>query len=210
MRESNPSRARRRQEKGVTDDLERNQDLRIRNACYPQAASLDSRSMLMIRLQRTGRSNLATYRVVVAEKARPVKGKFLAILGHYLPQQNPPVFKVDEAVVTEWIKKGAQPSDTAARLFKKAGMKDMDKYMQRYTKKKPKGEEPAAEAPAAPAPAAAAPAEAKPEVKAEPAAEEAPKKEGEAAEEAPKAGETPKAEEPKKEETPPAEAPAAA
>ncbi|MBI5156348.1 30S ribosomal protein S16 [Candidatus Peregrinibacteria bacterium] len=148
--------------------------------------------MLMIRLQRTGRSNLATYRIVVAEKARPVKGKFLAILGHYLPQQNPPVFKLDEAAAVEWIKKGAQPSDTAARLFKKAGMQGMEKFMQRYTKKKPKGEEPAAEVPAAPA--ASAQTETKPETKQEPAKEEAPKTEEEA---------------PAKEETPPAE-PAAA
>jgi len=145
--------------------------------------------MLMIRLQRTGRSNLATYRIVVAEKARPVKGKFLAILGHYLPQQNPPVFKVDEAVVSEWIKKGAQPSDTAARLFKKAGMKDMDKFIQRYAMRKPKGEEPAAETPAAPSAPAAAPAEEKPEAKEEPVKEEAPK-----AEEAPKKEDTPPAE----------------
>ena len=41
--------------------------------------------MLVIRLQRTGRENTPTYRLVVAEKARPVKGKFLEVLGHFLP-----------------------------------------------------------------------------------------------------------------------------
>ena len=125
--------------------------------------------MLMIRLQRTGRSNLATYRIVVAEKARPVKGKFLEIIGHYLPQQNPPVFKVDESRVTAWIAKGAQPSDTAARLLRKNGMKGMDSFVRKYTKRKSKGETPEVEVAAAPvaAPAhaveAAAPA---PEAKA--------------------------------------------
>jgi small subunit ribosomal protein S16 len=94
--------------------------------------------MLVIRLQRTGRSNLATYRVVVAEKARPVKGKFLSILGHYLPQQDPPVFQVKEEEISGWIKKGAIPSDTAARLFKRSGMKNMDKYIRRYAKRKVK------------------------------------------------------------------------
>jgi small subunit ribosomal protein S16 len=94
--------------------------------------------MLVIRLQRTGRSNLATYRLVLAEKARPVKGKFNAILGHYLPQQETPVFKFKEEEVSGWIKKGAIPSDTAARLLKKFGMKDMDKFTRRYAKRKPK------------------------------------------------------------------------
>lgn len=144
--------------------------------------------MLMIRLQRTGRSNLATYRIVVAEKARPVKGKFLAILGHYLPQQNPPVFKVDETAVAQWLKKGAQPSDTTARLLKKAGMQGMEKFMLRYTKQKPKGVEP--ESPAAPA---AAPAVS--EVKTESPAPEAPQEEAPAAA-AQSAPEVPKEEEP--------------
>lgn len=112
--------------------------------------------MLVIRLQRTGRSNLATYRLVVAEKARAVKGKFHTILGHYLPQQDPVVFTYKEEEVSAWIKKGAIPSDTAARLLKKFGMKGMEKYAKRYPKRKSKSapaEEPAAAA--APAPAAA-------------------------------------------------------
>ncbi len=109
--------------------------------------------MLVIRLQRTGRENLATYRIVAAEKARPVKGKFLEILGHYLPAQKQPVFKVNTERVTYWVSKGAIPSNTLARLLKKEGMKDMDKYIQRYTKQRSKSaepEEPAAAAPAAP------------------------------------------------------------
>ncbi len=138
--------------------------------------------MLMIRLQRTGRSNTATYRLVVADKARPVKGKFLEIVGHYLPQQNPAVLKFNEPRITEWMVKGAQPSDTVARLLKREGVKGMEKYIQRYAKQKSKGEEAAAaDAPAPAAPVAAKPAEpvaeAKPvEVPAEaaPVAEEKP------------------------------------
>lgn len=118
--------------------------------------------MLVIRLQRTGRKNLATYRLVAAEKARPVKGKFLEILGHYLPAQKEAVWKVNTERVTYWVSKGAIPSDTVARLLKKNGVKDMEKFIQRYTKQRSKSapaEEPAAPAAAAPAPAAeAAPA----------------------------------------------------
>jgi small subunit ribosomal protein S16 len=120
--------------------------------------------MLVIRLQRTGRENLPSYRVVVAEKARPVKGKFMEIVGFYLPARKPSVFEHKPERISEWVKKGAIPSDTVARLLKRAGMKDMDKFIQRYAKRKSKNAE--AEAPAAPAaaaPAAEAPAEEKKE-----------------------------------------------
>lgn len=110
--------------------------------------------MLVIRLQRTGRKNLPTYRIVVAEKARPVKGKFLEILGHYLPAQKNPILKYDAEKVSAWVGKGATPSDTIARILKKDGVKNMDKFIIRYAKRKSKNapeEVPAAAAPAAPA-----------------------------------------------------------
>lgn len=113
--------------------------------------------MLVIRLQRTGRENLPSYRVVVAEKARPVKGKYMEIVGHYLPAQKPAVFKPEVERIEHWVKLGACPSNTVARLLKKAGVKNMDKFIIRYAKQKSKSEEAAAPA-AAPAPAAEAPA----------------------------------------------------
>ncbi|ALM09800.1 MAG TPA: 30S ribosomal protein S16 [Candidatus Peribacter riflensis] len=121
--------------------------------------------MLIIRLQRTGRENLPTYRLVVAEKARPVKGKFLEIIGHYLPARDPAVLEVKTDRVEFWMQRGAALSDTAARLLQKQGMKGMEKFIQRYTKKKSKSEEvPAAAAASAPAapPPAPPPAEAAP------------------------------------------------
>lgn len=118
--------------------------------------------MLVLRLQRTGRKNLPTYRIVVAEKARPVKGKFLEIVGHYLPAGKESTFKIEKEKIEQWVSKGARPSDTLARLLKKEGLKDMDQFIQRYTKQRSKSapaEEPAAAAPA-PAPASeAAPVE---------------------------------------------------
>lgn len=125
--------------------------------------------MLVIRLQRTGRSNLATYRVVLAEKSRAAKGKFQEILGHYLPSQKTPVVKIDTDRAAHWIKLGAIPSDTVARLMKKEGAKGMEKYITTYTKKRSKkapAEEPA---PAAATPAAEAPVEATPAAETAPA-----------------------------------------
>lgn len=128
-----------------------------------------SARMLVIRLQRTGRSNLATYRVVLAEKSRAAKGKFQEILGHYLPSQKTPVVKIDTDRAAHWIKLGAIPSDTVARLMKKEGAKGMEKYITTYTKKRSKkapAEEPA---PAAATPAAEAPVEATPAAETAPA-----------------------------------------
>lgn len=157
--------------------------------------------MLKIRLSRTGKKSQPSYRVVVQEKARAVKGKFIEALGYYRPAEDPKVLKVDVERVKHWISVGAQPSDTVASLLKRhENLDGMDKFLEPRNKKaKKKKEQPEEEAPAAPA-APAADAEAAPaEAPAEEAAPEAP------AEEAPK-------EEPKAEEAPaetPAEEPAA-
>lgn len=65
---------------------------------------------------------------------------------------------MDLEAVKKWISQGAQPSDTAAVLFKKQGMEGMEKFIEPRNKKHKSKSEPA-EAPAA-APQAAAPAEA--------------------------------------------------
>lgn len=128
--------------------------------------------MLVIRLQRTGRENLPSYRLVVAEKARPVKGKFLEILGHYLPARDPKIFEVDTAKIETWVTKGAIPSDTVARLLRKKGLKNMDKFIKRYPKRRSKSAPPEeVVAPAAPAAAAAAAAPVEAPVAEAPAAE---------------------------------------
>lgn len=114
--------------------------------------------MLVIRLQRTGRENTPTYRIVVSEKARHAKKGAHEILGHYLPSGKTTVFTCDKDRAAYWISKGAIPSDTMARLLKKDGLEGMEKFMLRYTKQRSKKEPPPeAAAPAAPA-AEAAPA----------------------------------------------------
>lgn len=118
--------------------------------------------MLVIRFQRTGRSKVPTYRLVVAEKARPVKSKFLEIIGHFMPTRTPVVLEVERDRLTHWISKGAAPSNTAARQLKRAGVEGMDPFIVRYSKrpsKKAPVEAPAAAVSAAPAAAAPAPSE---------------------------------------------------
>ena len=86
--------------------------------------------MLKIRLQRTGRNKTPFYRVVVAEHSASVKGYVIEKVGFYNPSVKPWAFEVDTKKILEWIKKGAKPSSTVARLLKAAGEKDMDKFVE--------------------------------------------------------------------------------
>lgn len=124
--------------------------------------------MIVIRLQRTGRENTPTYRIVVAEKSAPVKGKFLEIVGHYLPSQNPAQLEHNEERIQHWVKNGAIPSNTLARILSKKGVKGLEKFVIRYAKRKAKSEQAASkEAPKAAAPEATKEASAKADEKVE-------------------------------------------
>lgn len=67
--------------------------------------------MLMIRLQRIGRKNDASFRVVLTDSKNAAKsGKFKEILGSYNPKSGEVLFKADR--IKYWIGNGAQASDT--------------------------------------------------------------------------------------------------
>ena len=160
--------------------------------------------MLVIRLQRTGRRNAPAFRVVLADKRKSAKRSFLEVVGHYLPAHDPVVFEFDKERIEHWISKGAQPSNTIARLLTKEGVKGLEKFMVTYTKKEKRKKEEEAEAPAeagGEAPAEKAPTEEKDEEK---PAEEAPAEEAkeEVKEESKKDEEKPAEEEKKEEEAP--------
>lgn len=73
--------------------------------------------MLTIRLTRVGKKNSPAYRVVVADKKRAVKRKFIEILGHYNPTLTPKELKIDKERAMFWIGNGAAPSDTVRNLM---------------------------------------------------------------------------------------------
>ena len=75
--------------------------------------------MLMIRLARFGAKKKPTYRVVVIEKERARDSRALEVLGHYNPVAQPAEVKLEHEKIQKWIKQGAQPSATVARLMKK-------------------------------------------------------------------------------------------
>lgn len=91
--------------------------------------------MLKIRLTRLGRRKTYFYRIVVAEKDNPIKGKFLEVLGNYNPTSNPKKIDIDKDRIKYWISVGAIPTPSCASLFKKEGMEAMDKYFTKPEKK---------------------------------------------------------------------------
>ncbi len=77
---------------------------------------------VVIRLSRQGHSHSPFYRITVADSRRAPTGKFLQHIGYYDPKHNPPIVKVDETSALEWMKNGAQPSDTVRALFSHQGL----------------------------------------------------------------------------------------
>ncbi len=78
--------------------------------------------MATIRLRRMGAKKRPFYRVVVTDSRFARDGRFIEIIGYYDPTQDPPVLKIDAEKAEDWMKKGAQPSDTVRGLLKKIGM----------------------------------------------------------------------------------------
>ncbi len=78
--------------------------------------------MVKIRLQRVGTKNRPSYRLVVADARAPRDGAFINIIGHYNPLTDPETIVIDEEKALSWLKQGAQPTDTAARLLSKLGI----------------------------------------------------------------------------------------
>ena len=75
-----------------------------------------------IRLTRRGSKKHPTYRIVVADSRRARDGRFIETIGYYNPQSDPSVVEVDETRAKQWLKCGAQPSDTVRKLLSLKGI----------------------------------------------------------------------------------------
>ena len=77
--------------------------------------------MLRIRLQRIGRINLPSYRIIVVEHTEgPKTGKFTEIVGSYNPRSKER--KIYDERVKYWMSVGAKPSDTVHNMLVSAGV----------------------------------------------------------------------------------------
>ena len=75
--------------------------------------------MVKIRLRRMGAKKAPYYRVVVADSRSPRDGRFIEEIGTYDPTVSHAKISIDADRAREWIKTGAQPTDTVRALLKK-------------------------------------------------------------------------------------------
>lgn len=78
--------------------------------------------MVRLRLRRTGLRHQPSYRIIAADKESPRDGRFLEILGHYNPRTEPFSCRLDEGKIYEWLKNGAQPTESVLKIFKSVGL----------------------------------------------------------------------------------------
>jgi len=94
--------------------------------------------LVVLRLTRVGKKKQAQYRVVVADSKRFVNSKIISNVGWYNPHTKEIGLKKDE--ILSWLEKGAQPSNTVARLLAANGVKLPDWVKITEKDKKPKKE----------------------------------------------------------------------
>lgn len=75
-----------------------------------------------IRMKRIGSKKNPFYRIVVADSRSPRDGRFIEELGNYNPMTKE--LNLDKDKASDWVKKGAQPTDTVRALLKKNGAID--------------------------------------------------------------------------------------
>ncbi len=80
--------------------------------------------MVRIRLRRVGLKGQPSYRIIAADKEAPRDGRFLEILGFYNPRTEPSTVNLKEDRIYDWLKKGAQPSDSVVKIFNSVGLMD--------------------------------------------------------------------------------------
>ncbi len=72
-----------------------------------------------IRLRRMGAKHQPSYRIVVADSRSPRDGRYLDQVGFYNPLTNPATITINQEKAVDWLRRGAQPTDTVAILLKK-------------------------------------------------------------------------------------------
>jgi small subunit ribosomal protein S16 len=79
--------------------------------------------MVVIRLARGGATKRPFYHLVVADSRRARDGRFVERIGFYNPKapEGSERLRIDRERLTYWKSRGAQLSDTVARLVKQAG-----------------------------------------------------------------------------------------
>lgn len=72
-----------------------------------------------IRLRRMGAKHQPSYRIVVADSRSPRDGRYIDQVGFYNPLTNPAIINVNKDKAIDWLRRGAEPTDTVSKLFTK-------------------------------------------------------------------------------------------
>ncbi|MCC6283636.1 MAG: 30S ribosomal protein S16 [Saprospiraceae bacterium] len=75
-----------------------------------------------LRLQRKGRTKAPFYHIVVADARAPRDGRFIEKLGTYNPLTVPATIELNRDRAYEWLKNGAQPTDTVRAILRFKGV----------------------------------------------------------------------------------------
>ena len=75
-----------------------------------------------IRLKRIGRRNRPFYRMVVMDSRSRRDGAAIEELGWYNPIDSEHSFSLSEQKILHWLKEGAQTTDAAHKLLRRAGI----------------------------------------------------------------------------------------
>jgi small subunit ribosomal protein S16 len=75
-----------------------------------------------LRLTRVGARKNPVWRVVVADQRSPRDGRVIETIGHYNAQTDPSTIVIDEERARSWLARGAQPSNTVAKLLRIQGI----------------------------------------------------------------------------------------
>ena len=74
-----------------------------------------------LRLTRIGKTKQPQYRIVATDSRSPRDGRFIEILGHYNPRQEPSTLTVNNEKAVKWLIEGAQPTERVKKLLEISG-----------------------------------------------------------------------------------------
>ena len=87
-----------------------------------------------LRLKRMGSRQKPFYRIVAADSRFPRDGRFIEVIGTYDPIKGLDRVTIDEAKALNWLKNGAEPTDTVRNLLSNAGIMAKHAESKRKTK----------------------------------------------------------------------------
>ena len=75
-----------------------------------------------LRLKRMGAKKAPRYRIVAADSRFARDGREIETIGHINPTTEPETVAVNEEKALNWLRNGAQPSDTVRNILSRQGI----------------------------------------------------------------------------------------